>query len=119
MVKVVCQVFILFNTASSLKRDLQLLWLITSLSYIRFLFFLINFSILIGVSFSEAKIMGLTSSNGRGAMPRDMLFPVPKGCSWHDLYDYIRYAYAFLTALMADFCDTTERPKISSVFLNC
>lgn len=37
--------------------------------------------------------MGLASSNGRGAMPRDMTFPVPKGCSWHDLYDYIRYAH--------------------------
>ncbi|XP_075890586.1 WD repeat-containing protein 90 [Nelusetta ayraudi] len=45
-----------------------------------------------GLSFNEAKMMGLASSNGRGAMPRDMAFPVPKGCSWHDLYDYIRFA---------------------------
>ncbi|TMS22208.1 WD repeat-containing protein 90 [Larimichthys crocea] len=44
-----------------------------------------------GVSFSEAKLMGLTSSQGTGPMPRDMSFPVPKGGSWHDLYDYIRF----------------------------
>ncbi|KAI3365641.1 hypothetical protein L3Q82_010722 [Scortum barcoo] len=44
-----------------------------------------------GVSFSEAKLMGLTSSQGTGPMPREMSFPVPKGGSWHDLYDYIRY----------------------------
>uniref|UniRef100_A0A669E1K3 WD repeat-containing protein 90 n=1 Tax=Oreochromis niloticus TaxID=8128 RepID=A0A669E1K3_ORENI len=44
-----------------------------------------------GVSFSQAKLMGLTSSQGTGAIPREMSFPVPKGGSWHDLYDYIRY----------------------------
>lgn len=44
-----------------------------------------------GVSFSEAKLMGLASSQGTGAMPREMSYPVPKGGSWHDLYDYIRY----------------------------
>ncbi|KAE8284342.1 WD repeat-containing protein 90 [Larimichthys crocea] len=44
-----------------------------------------------GVSFNEAKLMGLTSSQGTGPMPRDMSFPVPKGGSWHDLYDYIRF----------------------------
>ncbi|XP_051274453.1 WD repeat-containing protein 90 [Dicentrarchus labrax] len=44
-----------------------------------------------GVSFSEAKLMGLASSQGTGPMPRDMSFPVPKGTSWHDLYDYIRF----------------------------
>uniref|UniRef100_A0A8D3CUB4 WD repeat domain 90 n=1 Tax=Scophthalmus maximus TaxID=52904 RepID=A0A8D3CUB4_SCOMX len=44
-----------------------------------------------GVSFSEAKLMGLASSHGTGAMPRDMSFPVPRGVSWHDLYDYIRF----------------------------
>lgn len=44
-----------------------------------------------GVSFSEAKLMGLTSSQGTGAIPREMSFPVPKGGSWHDLYEYIRY----------------------------
>ncbi|XP_073345853.1 WD repeat-containing protein 90 [Pagrus major] len=44
-----------------------------------------------GVSFSEAKLMGLSSSQGTGPMPRDMSFPVPKGASWHDLYDYIRF----------------------------
>nr|CBN81308.1 WD repeat-containing protein 90 [Dicentrarchus labrax] len=35
--------------------------------------------------------MGLASSQGTGPMPRDMSFPVPKGTSWHDLYDYIRF----------------------------
>ncbi|XP_070846624.1 WD repeat-containing protein 90 [Chaetodon trifascialis] len=44
-----------------------------------------------GVSFSEAKMKGLASSQGTGPMPRDMSFPVPKGGSWHDLYDYIRF----------------------------
>uniref|UniRef100_A0A4W6G2L9 WD repeat domain 90 n=1 Tax=Lates calcarifer TaxID=8187 RepID=A0A4W6G2L9_LATCA len=44
-----------------------------------------------GVSFSEAKLMGLASSQGTGPMPRDMSFPVPKGGSWHDLYDYIKF----------------------------
>uniref|UniRef100_A0A3B4T9G9 WD repeat domain 90 n=1 Tax=Seriola dumerili TaxID=41447 RepID=A0A3B4T9G9_SERDU len=41
------------------------------------------------VSFSEAKLMGLPSSQGTRPMPRDMSFPAPKGGSWHDLYDYI------------------------------
>ncbi|XP_053269712.1 WD repeat-containing protein 90 isoform X1 [Pleuronectes platessa] len=44
-----------------------------------------------GVSFSEAKLMGLASSLGTGPMPRDMSFPVPKGGSWHDLYDHIKF----------------------------
>ncbi|XP_030257051.1 WD repeat-containing protein 90 [Sparus aurata] len=44
-----------------------------------------------GVSFSEAKLLGLSSSQGTGPVPRDMSFPVPKGASWHDLYDYIRF----------------------------
>ncbi|XP_059181241.1 WD repeat-containing protein 90 [Centropristis striata] len=44
-----------------------------------------------GLSFSEAKMMGLASSQGTGAMPREMSYPVPKGGSWHDLYDYIRF----------------------------
>ncbi|KAM7381807.1 hypothetical protein PAMA_012590 [Pampus argenteus] len=44
-----------------------------------------------GVSFSEAKLMGLACSQGTGAIPRDMAFPVPKGSSWHDLYDCIRF----------------------------
>uniref|UniRef100_A0A3Q3FWX8 CFA20 domain-containing protein n=1 Tax=Kryptolebias marmoratus TaxID=37003 RepID=A0A3Q3FWX8_KRYMA len=44
-----------------------------------------------GVSFSEAKQMGLASSQGTGAMPREMSFPVPKGGSWNDLYDHIRF----------------------------
>ncbi|XP_026206822.1 WD repeat-containing protein 90 isoform X2 [Anabas testudineus] len=44
-----------------------------------------------GVSFSEAKLMGLSSSQGTGSMPREMSFPVPKGGSWHDIYDYIKF----------------------------
>ncbi|CDQ58726.1 unnamed protein product [Oncorhynchus mykiss] len=44
-----------------------------------------------GVSFNEAKQAGLASSLGTGPMPREMSFPVPKGGSWHDLYDYIRF----------------------------
>ncbi|XP_029977706.1 WD repeat-containing protein 90 isoform X2 [Sphaeramia orbicularis] len=44
-----------------------------------------------GVSFSEAKLMGLSSSRGTGPVPREMAFPVPRGSSWHDLYDYIRF----------------------------
>ncbi|XP_040923164.1 WD repeat-containing protein 90 [Toxotes jaculatrix] len=44
-----------------------------------------------GVSFSEAKLLGLASSQGTGPIPRDMSFPVPKGVSWHDLYDYIKF----------------------------
>ncbi|CAG04359.1 unnamed protein product, partial [Tetraodon nigroviridis] len=44
-----------------------------------------------GISFNEAKLMGLTSSQGMSPVPREMTFPVPKGSSWHDLYDYIRF----------------------------
>ncbi|XP_056285490.1 WD repeat-containing protein 90 isoform X2 [Pseudoliparis swirei] len=44
-----------------------------------------------GISFSEAKARGLACSRGTGPMPRDMSYPVPKGGSWHDLYDYIRF----------------------------
>ncbi|XP_068162338.1 WD repeat-containing protein 90 [Antennarius striatus] len=44
-----------------------------------------------GISFSEAKLMGLASSQGTGPMPREMSFPLPKGNSWHDFYDYIRF----------------------------
>lgn len=54
---------------------------------------LFEFSLSTGVSFNEAKLMGLASSQGTGPMPRDMSFPVPKGGSWHDLYDYIKYGY--------------------------
>lgn len=46
-----------------------------------------------GISFNEAKLMGLTSSQGMSPVPREMTFPVPKGSSWHDLYDYIRYIF--------------------------
>uniref|UniRef100_A0A3Q3MJ41 WD repeat domain 90 n=1 Tax=Labrus bergylta TaxID=56723 RepID=A0A3Q3MJ41_9LABR len=38
-----------------------------------------------------AKLMGLSSSDGTGPIPREMSFPVPKGGSWHDVYEYIRF----------------------------
>ncbi|XP_029954629.1 WD repeat-containing protein 90 [Salarias fasciatus] len=44
-----------------------------------------------GISFSEARVMGLASALGTGPIPREMSFPVPKGCFWHDLYDHIRF----------------------------
>ncbi|KAF7204596.1 WD repeat-containing protein 90 isoform X2 [Nothobranchius furzeri] len=44
-----------------------------------------------GVSFSQAKQRGLSSSQGTGPMPREMSFPVPRGGSWNDLYDYIKF----------------------------
>ncbi|XP_074519833.1 WD repeat-containing protein 90 [Halichoeres trimaculatus] len=47
-----------------------------------------------GVSFGEAKLMGLASSLGTGPIPREMSFPVAKGGFWHDLYDHIRFPSA-------------------------
>ncbi|KAF6734778.1 WD repeat-containing protein 90 [Oryzias melastigma] len=44
-----------------------------------------------GVSFMEAKQMGLSFLQGTGPIPREMSFPVPKGASWHDLYDHIKF----------------------------
>ncbi|MGH0128105.1 UNVERIFIED_CONTAM: hypothetical protein FKN15_033205 [Acipenser sinensis] len=43
-----------------------------------------------GLTFIEAKQAGAVMQ-GSGPMPREMCFPVPKGGSWHDLYDYIRF----------------------------
>ncbi|NXN19158.1 WDR90 protein, partial [Indicator maculatus] len=48
-----------------------------------------------GVTFSEARQAGLVR-HGVVPMPREMAFPVPKGQSWHDLYDYIRYGCSWL-----------------------
>lgn len=62
-----------------------------SISSIYFLIFLSFVNFPPGVSFNEAKQAGLASSLGTGPMPREMSFPVPKGGSWHDLYDYIRW----------------------------
>nr|XP_057917684.1 WD repeat-containing protein 90 isoform X3 [Doryrhamphus excisus] len=42
-------------------------------------------------SHHDLKPTGLASSATTGPMPRDMVFPVPKGRSWHDFYDYVRF----------------------------
>ncbi|XP_053476383.1 WD repeat-containing protein 90-like [Ictalurus furcatus] len=44
-----------------------------------------------GLSFSEFRQAGVVLPEGTAPMPRDMCFPVPKGSSWHQLYDYIRF----------------------------
>lgn len=44
-----------------------------------------------GVSFSEFRQSGVMLPDGTAPMPREMCFPVPKGQSWHHLYDYIRF----------------------------
>ncbi|XP_026782452.3 WD repeat-containing protein 90 isoform X1 [Pangasianodon hypophthalmus] len=44
-----------------------------------------------GLSFSEFRQTGMVLPEGTAPMPRDMCFPVPKGSSWHQLYDYIRF----------------------------
>ncbi|XP_038156856.1 WD repeat-containing protein 90 [Cyprinodon tularosa] len=44
-----------------------------------------------GITFNEAKQRGLSSSQGTGPIPREMSFPVPKGSSWDDLYDHIKF----------------------------
>lgn len=64
---------------------------ISSIFFKKFLIFLSFVHFPPGVSFNEAKQAGLASSLGTGPMPREMSFPVPKGGSWHDLYDYIRW----------------------------
>lgn len=44
-----------------------------------------------GLSFSEFRQAGMMLPEGTAPMPREMCFPVPKGQSWHQLYDYIRF----------------------------
>ncbi|XP_048030728.1 WD repeat-containing protein 90 isoform X2 [Megalobrama amblycephala] len=44
-----------------------------------------------GLSFSEFRQSGVMLPDGTAPMPREMCFPVPKGQSWHNLYDYIRF----------------------------
>ncbi|XP_076826631.1 WD repeat-containing protein 90 [Brachyhypopomus gauderio] len=44
-----------------------------------------------GLSFSEFRQAGMVLPEGTAPMPREMCFPVPKGSSWHDLYDFIRF----------------------------
>ncbi|XP_051927362.1 WD repeat-containing protein 90 [Hippocampus zosterae] len=43
------------------------------------------------VSYQKAKLKGLPTSDGTGPMPRDMMFPTPKGRTWQSCYDYIRF----------------------------
>uniref|UniRef100_A0A3P9PZA8 CFA20 domain-containing protein n=1 Tax=Poecilia reticulata TaxID=8081 RepID=A0A3P9PZA8_POERE len=43
------------------------------------------------LTFSEAKLRGLSSCRGTGPIPREMSFPVPKGGSWNDFYDHVKY----------------------------
>ncbi|XP_017166171.1 WD repeat-containing protein 90 [Poecilia reticulata] len=43
------------------------------------------------VTFSEAKLRGLSSCRGTGPIPREMSFPVPKGGSWNDFYDHVKF----------------------------
>ncbi|TRY93037.1 hypothetical protein DNTS_025166 [Danionella cerebrum] len=43
------------------------------------------------LSFAEFKQTGVMLPNGSTPMPREMCFPVPKGQSWHHLYDYISF----------------------------
>ncbi|XP_066539496.1 WD repeat-containing protein 90 [Hoplias malabaricus] len=44
-----------------------------------------------GLSFTEFRQAGVVLPEGTGPMPREMCFPVPKGSSWHQLYDYVRF----------------------------
>ncbi|KAI5105705.1 WD repeat-containing protein 90 [Silurus meridionalis] len=44
-----------------------------------------------GLTFSEVRQAGVVLPEGTAPMPRDMCLPVPKGISWHQLYDYIRF----------------------------
>ncbi|XP_016518793.1 WD repeat-containing protein 90 isoform X1 [Poecilia formosa] len=43
------------------------------------------------VTFSEAKLRGLSACRGTGPIPREMSFPVPKGGSWNDFYDHVKF----------------------------
>ncbi|XP_032430829.1 WD repeat-containing protein 90 isoform X2 [Xiphophorus hellerii] len=43
------------------------------------------------MTFREAKLRGLSASQGKGPIPREMSFPVPKGGSWNDFYDHIKF----------------------------
>lgn len=67
-----------------------------------------------GLSFSEFRQAGVVLPEGTAPMPRDMCFPVPKGSSWHQLYDYIRYA----TRLHISICSHVMlRNSCTSLFL--
>uniref|UniRef100_A0A8C4E682 WD repeat-containing protein 90 n=1 Tax=Dicentrarchus labrax TaxID=13489 RepID=A0A8C4E682_DICLA len=47
-------------------------------------------------------------------MPRDMSFPVPKGTSWHDLYDYIRFPSEGTKLPFDSFQKGNPRPEASN-----
>ncbi|XP_028822928.1 WD repeat-containing protein 90 isoform X2 [Denticeps clupeoides] len=44
-----------------------------------------------GVDYSAVKHGAIVLGEGCAPMPREMSFPVPKGTSWHHVYDYIRF----------------------------
>uniref|UniRef100_A0A665V8A7 WD repeat-containing protein 90 n=1 Tax=Echeneis naucrates TaxID=173247 RepID=A0A665V8A7_ECHNA len=41
--------------------------------------------------FTSDLVLDPEKTYGTGPMPREMSFPAPKGGSWHDLYDYIKF----------------------------
>ncbi|XP_077482569.1 WD repeat-containing protein 90 [Stigmatopora argus] len=43
------------------------------------------------LSYQQAKYLGLTPKDGSVPMPRDMMFPVPMGHTWENIYNYIRF----------------------------
>ncbi|KAM9816951.1 WD repeat-containing protein 90 [Neosynchiropus ocellatus] len=68
-----------------------------------------------GLSFSEAKMKGLTCPLGSAPMPRDMVFPVPKGRQWHEIYDYIRFPLD--EAKLPIKCIQKRNPSLPSEFV--
>uniref|UniRef100_A0A8D2JFH7 WD repeat-containing protein 90 n=1 Tax=Varanus komodoensis TaxID=61221 RepID=A0A8D2JFH7_VARKO len=51
------------------------------------------------MTFSEAHQSKLTL-HGISPIPREMAFPVPKGETWHELYDYVRYVLLNLVSVV-------------------
>ncbi|CAN9508568.1 unnamed protein product [Ophioblennius macclurei] len=68
-----------------------------------------------GISFSEARLMGLASALGTGPIPREMSFPVPKGCYWHDLYDHIRFPSEGTKAPFDSIQKDTSQPETGAL----
>uniref|UniRef100_A0A7N5ZRL7 WD repeat-containing protein 90 n=1 Tax=Anabas testudineus TaxID=64144 RepID=A0A7N5ZRL7_ANATE len=50
----------------------------------------------------------LDPGESQRSMPREMSFPVPKGGSWHDIYDYIKYGYLIKKQKVLYFFSTTK-----------